>query len=122
MAAAVAIIQEKPAYMASRDIDLVHLARQTAGDRYLEREVLGLFSDQCVRLLGAMASAGLGKTSRDAAHTLSGAARGVGAFRVADLAGSVEASDEANFAVALADLDLAVADARLLIERLLAGE
>ena len=32
-------------------IDLVHLARQTGGDQELERELLALFSQQCVRHL-----------------------------------------------------------------------
>ncbi len=119
-AAALSITAPKAPYASSRDIDLVHLARQTAGDRGLEREVLGLFREQCVRQLAAMAAAGRSKAGRDAAHTLVGAARGVGAFRVADLAEQVEIADEEGFSTAIGELDRAVADARALIERLLA--
>src|SRR3712207_7886108 len=34
-----------------RILDLAHLSRQTFADRALEREVLALFEQQCVRLL-----------------------------------------------------------------------
>ena len=73
-----------------RLLDLTHLARQTFGDRALEREVLALFEQQCVRLLPLIV-AGEDLTERaDAAHTLKGAARAVGAWRIASLAGTLE--------------------------------
>lgn len=107
---------------ASRDIDLVHLARQTAGDRLLEREVLGLFRDQSVRLLAAMSAAGRGgQPARDAAHTLLGAARGIGAFRIAAIAERAQLAEDAEFTAAVADLEGAITDAQALIDRLLAG-
>jgi len=65
-----------------RVLDLVHLARQTFGDRDLEREVLALFEAQCRRLLPVLAGAGE-RERGDAAHTLKGAARAVGAWRLA---------------------------------------
>ncbi|MGL5735311.1 MAG: Hpt domain-containing protein, partial [Beijerinckiaceae bacterium] len=79
----------------SRDIDLVHLARQTAGDRGLEREVLALFRDQCVRMVAAIAQAKAEPPARTAAHTLKGAALGVGAYRVAEAAARCETVAEA---------------------------
>jgi HPt (histidine-containing phosphotransfer) domain-containing protein len=89
-----------------RLLDLTHLARQTFGDRALEREVLALFEQQCVRLLPLIV-AGEDLTERaDAAHTLKGAARAVGAWRIASLAGTLEeALDDGRAAETLARLD-----------------
>ena len=71
-----------------RVLDLAHLARQTFGDGDLEREVLGLFEEQCARLLPLVAAGG--SRAADAAHTLKGAARAIGAWQVAAICGSVE--------------------------------
>jgi HPt (histidine-containing phosphotransfer) domain-containing protein len=100
-------------------IDLAHLRRTTFGDAGLEREVLGMFLKQAARLLGALAD-----SSPDAgalAHTLTGAARAIGAFCVADCASSLESAirDGRDPAQALAELEAAVAKARLAIEALL---
>lgn len=70
-------------------IDLVHLARQTGGDRDLEHELLALFADQCVKHLNTIRHAGA-PDGCDAAHTLKGAARAIGAWSVADAAERVE--------------------------------
>jgi HPt (histidine-containing phosphotransfer) domain-containing protein len=70
-------------------IDLVHLARQTGGDRDLEHELLALFADQCVKHLNTIRHAAA-SDGCDAAHTLKGAARAVGAWAVADAAEKVE--------------------------------
>ena len=103
------------------DLDLAHLARQTGGDRPLEQEVLSLFRDQCRRQIGVIKAAGLGRAARDAAHTLIGAARGIGAFRIAAIAERLEqASTSDAFAAALADLDPAIRDAGALIDQRLA--
>lgn len=77
----------------ARPIDLVHLARQTMGDRMLEEEVLQLFIQQAILI---------GERIRDAdplerkrlAHGLKGSARGIGAFAVADCALAIEESPE----------------------------
>lgn len=72
-------------------LDEVHLDRQTFGDRDLAREVLVLFDAQAVRLAPAILDASLPAVERaDAAHTLKGAARGVGAAAVAALAERIE--------------------------------
>ena len=47
-----------------RLLDLTHLARQTFGDRALEREVLALFEQQCVRLLPLIVAAGTRPSGR----------------------------------------------------------
>ncbi|NDW05440.1 histidine kinase [Jiella sp. 40Bstr34] len=70
-------------------IDLVHLARQTAGDRALEVEVLGLLVIQIERARPAILAAGPQERCR-LAHALKGAARNLGAFRLADAAEELE--------------------------------
>lgn len=71
-------------------LDLDFLRVQTFGDRALERELLELFEQQCRRLLPAVAGRSSTLTRGDAAHTLKGAARAVGAGRVAALADAFE--------------------------------
>lgn len=79
-----------------RPIDLVHLARQTLGDRSLEREVLNLFVVQARSILAQMELVAPGKARLDLAHTLKGSARSVGAWHVATEAEACEALFEAN--------------------------
>jgi len=102
-------------------IDLVHLARQTGGDAELERELLMLFAQQCARQLRAI-HAGDATVSRDAAHTLKGAARAIGAWQVAEAADRIEQQLGQAGAVpredALDALTLAAAEARAVISRL----
>ncbi|WP_439575892.1 Hpt domain-containing protein [Phreatobacter sp.] len=73
-----------------RPVDLVHLSRQTFGDRDLEREVLALFERQSRTMVARLREATNAKTWADAAHTLKGSALGIGAFAVAEAAGRVE--------------------------------
>ncbi len=74
-------------------LDRAHLDRQTFGDADLAREVLGLFAEQCERLLPGLADPDLAPGARaDLAHTLKGSALGIGAARVAALAGRLEAA------------------------------
>lgn len=72
--------------MGGRPVDLVHLARHTFGDPDLEREVLQLFVVYAPAYLNRLKTAGDARTWRDAAHTLKGAARGIGAWGVAEQA------------------------------------
>jgi HPt (histidine-containing phosphotransfer) domain-containing protein len=73
----------------NRPVDLVHLARQTMGDRDLEREVLDLFVQQALSVRDSIADADE-KERLNLAHGLKGSARGVGAFAVADCAAEIE--------------------------------
>jgi HPt (histidine-containing phosphotransfer) domain-containing protein len=102
-------------------IDLVHLARQTGGDHELERELLALFSQQCVRHLRTIHAAQDARSRIDAAHTLKGAARAIGAWEVADAADAIErhlAQDDVRRAETAMDaLALAAAEARAAISR-----
>ncbi len=79
----------EPASAFSRPVDLVHLARQTMGDRALEAEILGMFARQ---MSGAKVSIALSNADerKRLAHTIRGTASSVGAFRVADVAERME--------------------------------
>ena len=74
--------------------DLVHLGRYTGGDRALNQEILGLFEKQCHEILAQLEAfakeSGDGKAWREITHALKGAARGIGAFDLADAAADAE--------------------------------
>ncbi len=71
-------------------IDLVHLSRQTLGDRDLEREVLELFVNQSRLYLQRLEVAKSVQEKKNAAHTILGSARGLGAWKVAEEAAMFE--------------------------------
>jgi len=102
-------------------IDLVHLSRQTAGDQALERELLTLFSQQCVRHLRTIHAGSDTRERLDAAHTLRGAAQAIGAWQVADAAAAIETqlagADPLRVDSAMDALALAAAEARAAISR-----
>jgi HPt (histidine-containing phosphotransfer) domain-containing protein len=77
----------------TRPVDLAHLARQTMGDRDVERQVLALFVQQAASIRDRMAEADDAERLR-LAHALKGSARGIGAFAVAECAADIEASPE----------------------------
>lgn len=79
----------------ARPVDLVHLARYTMGNRLLEREVLELFLTQSEQYLARLSQAGDAKAWKDAAHTIKGSARGIGAWQVACCAEEAESLDAA---------------------------
>lgn len=89
---------EGPSSLRGRPVDLSHLARQTLGDRDLEQEVLSMFVRQAVSVRARIGEAG-GEERRLMAHGLVGAARGVGAFAVAECAREVESGPERSDAV-----------------------
>ena len=72
-----------------RPIDMAQLERQTMGDRKLEQEVLGLFSQQAALALDSMVGAGPSARKR-LVHTLKGTARSLGAMRLAAACERVE--------------------------------
>jgi HPt (histidine-containing phosphotransfer) domain-containing protein len=100
-------------------IDLVHLRRMTLGDASLEREVLAMFAGQAVRLGGALAT--LPSDAAALAHTLKGSARAIGAFGVGDAAAYLETAlrNGDDPTIALAELDEAIAQARVAIDAML---
>jgi HPt (histidine-containing phosphotransfer) domain-containing protein len=82
----------------ARPIDLAHLSRQTLGDREIEREVLDLFVQQAVSVRDQLGAASPVERLR-LAHALKGAARGVGAFAIADCVGRIEAQPNDSRAI-----------------------
>lgn len=104
-----AAVAAAPGELQPTAIDESHLGRMTLGDRGLEREVLQLFLRQTAimldRIMGmdpAVAAA--------AAHTLKGSARGIGAWRVARAAESLEHAANPITGAATDDLEDAIAE------------
>jgi HPt (histidine-containing phosphotransfer) domain-containing protein len=96
-------------------LDFDHLERMTLGEKALEREVLEMFVAQASRLIETLAS--LPVETAALAHTLKGSARAIGAFKVADLAASLEAAgQDSDGAEALVALREAVTEVRSAIE------
>lgn len=107
--------------MTEKAIDFAYLSSQTAGDHELERELLTLFAQQCVVHLRTI-HGGIDRQARmDAAHSLKGAARAVGAWQVAEAADRIEESlagpEQKASETALDALALAAAEARAVIAR-----
>ena len=100
-------------------IDIAHLRRMTLGDAALEREVLTIFSTQALHLVRVLAA--MPADAPALAHTLKGSARAIGAFAVADAAAHLETliKSDGKTAVALNELDEAIAQARAVIDALL---
>ncbi|MDE3117091.1 MAG: Hpt domain-containing protein, partial [Pseudomonadota bacterium] len=88
----------------TRPVDLAHLSTYTGGDAALNAEVLQLFVDQAAMLMVQLRSAvqaGDQKSWFATAHSLKGAARGIGAFAMADAAAEVETIPAASAQEAL---------------------
>lgn len=96
-------------------IDMAHLARQTMDDELVQREVLVLFAGQARRCTAEIAEADE-VARKTIAHRLLGAARGVGAFAVADAAQALEdnPSNEMYVAAVCAAVERAETEIRVL--------
>ena len=83
----------------SKPVDMEHLARYTGGERTLNTEILRLFDTQIsemIQRLNAVLDARDAKTWKEIAHTIKGAARGIGAFGMGDAAAAAEPIDPAG--------------------------
>ena len=92
-------------------VDLSHLARYTGGDEAINAEVLRLFDTQTSEMvdrLQTILDARDEKSWKEVTHTLKGAARGIGAFAMADAAAFAEpidpSKDRGNASVAITAL------------------
>lgn len=98
--------------MARRDVsgavDFSVLERTTGGDAEVSEEVLALFTEQAA-IWSPMLEAGTDGW-RDAAHTLRGAAAGIGAGDLARACAEAEAGDGAGLGRVRDELDRALAD------------
>jgi HPt (histidine-containing phosphotransfer) domain-containing protein len=81
--------------MARRDltgaVDFAHLEAYASGDQVVVDEVLAIFQEQASMWLRLLDPAAPGDAWRDAAHTIKGSARGVGAFALAEACAEAEA-------------------------------
>jgi HPt (histidine-containing phosphotransfer) domain-containing protein len=113
--------------MGQTAIDLEHLARYTGGERALNEEVLRLFDDQITAMvaeLHALIASRDAKRWREVAHSIKGAARGVGAFAMGDLAAAAEPINPADAPAAkdvIAKLEREAQTVRAFIEAYLAA-
>ncbi len=101
-----------------RPIDLDHLRTQTMGDEELQRKVLRLFLYQVSETITRIRKAESVEARSEAAHALVGAARGIGAFSIAYIAGEIELA-RGPVAGRLVALERAVEQARFVITDLL---
>src|SRR5262245_56730872 len=81
--------------IAQPPVQINHQNSYTGGDRGLNEEILRLFEDQCASTLTrleelAKSDGAGGRSWRELTHTLKGAARGVGAFGLAEIAAEAE--------------------------------
>jgi len=106
-----------------RPVDLVHLAKYTLGNRSAEREILELFSRQSDLYFERLRSAETDKAWLEAAHTILGSARGVGAWQVAKCAAAIQKHEtlpaEADRDKVLSALQARIAEAKAFIGDLL---
>ena len=110
-------------------VDLVHLNRYTGGDRALNEEILSLFERQCHEMLERLdvfaSDSGEDKHWREITHTLKGAARGIGAFALAEAAADAEKTglaDRQALIVAVQRIKEKSASVHLFIEQFLKSD
>jgi len=110
-------------------VDLDHLNRYTGGNAVLNQEILQLFDTQCQEMLVKLEELAnqndlSGKGWKEITHSLKGAARGVGAFALADVAAEAEklANDRLAAIEAVQRLKAKAGAVHLFIEQLLKRE
>ncbi|MBX3536106.1 MAG: Hpt domain-containing protein [Chelatococcus sp.] len=72
------------------DIDEAYLDQQTGGDRELACEIIGLYRDQLRQQYAVITGLGELRARSDAAHTLKGSSRAIGAWKVAAIVQDIE--------------------------------
>jgi hypothetical protein len=108
-----------------RPIDLVHLAKQTLGDRGLECEVLRMFDQIALSYLERLREAASPEQIKLSLHSLKGAAAGVGADVIASHARLAEAEFSRTGSVSeerVADLEMVVHETSAYIAELVRDE
>ena len=103
-------------------LDMIHLAKQTLGDKGLEEEVLRLFDDASRTYFARIETSTNVEELVGHLHTLSAAAAGVGARAIAELARTTEEELREGKPVdpeRFEDLHMAVVECSQWIERVL---
>lgn len=85
-------------------LDRDHLARYTGGDTALEAELFNLFLKQTQACLERLKIAQSDQEWCDAAHTLKGSARGIGAFKLGEVCADAETCATDQRSTVMADL------------------
>ncbi|WP_375451950.1 Hpt domain-containing protein [uncultured Devosia sp.] len=109
----------------ARPIDLVHLARQCLGDAGLEHEILRMFDTTAKVYFGRLERASTHEELALTLHSLKGAAGGVGAWAIADLARAAETELKAGRPIQperIADIGMAVEEVGTFVARMLSKE
>lgn len=106
-------------------IDMVHLARQTMGDHGLQSEVLRMFDTMSQVYFGRLETSTSVDDLLRHLHTLRGAAAGIGASRIAELARAAESDVRAGIPVnpeRVDDIGMSIEECSAFIGELLKGE
>ncbi len=114
-----------PRSRAMRPVDLVHLAKQCLGDEGLEFEILRLFDTTLATYLDRLKLATTFDELALNLHSIKGAASGVGAWSIAELARAMEAELRDARPITperIADMEMAVEEVRIFVARMLANE
>ena len=80
----------KPIHEQGPIVDQAHLDRMTGGDAALAAEVLGLFREQCDLWMRLLEPTTETLDWGNAAHTIKGSARGIGAWMLGEICGEAE--------------------------------
>jgi len=110
---------------AARPIDLVHLAKQCLGDENLELEILRLFDTTLKTYFERVKLASSFDDLAINLHAIKGAAAGVGAWSVVDMAKLLETELSEGRPLKgerIEDFGMAVEEVRIFIARMLASE
>jgi len=81
-----------------KPIDLVHLSKLTMGDRSLELDLLKMFAAQISQYQTSLKACTDATQIKRAAHTIKGAARSIGAFKLSEIAQKAEYNGVADHA------------------------
>lgn len=118
-------VDDAQAHPRHRPIDMVHLGKQALGDRGLEGEILRLFDTMSRTYYERLEASTNVEQLLQNLHTLKGAAAGVGAWGIADLARATEEEIRAGTPVnpeRIDDLGIKVHECSAYIGELLEGE
>jgi HPt (histidine-containing phosphotransfer) domain-containing protein len=85
-----------PLHLQGPGVDKAHLERMTGGDQELALEVLGLFREQIELWSKLLAPSTDTQDWGNAAHTVKGSARGIGAWHLGELCGQAEEASKSR--------------------------